>query len=809
MKALVSSSVAFAALLYAPQVLAQAATSADTAGLPVSDDGTTGPDGNGDDDSTPIVVTAQGREQKLQDVPIAVSAFRGESLEKARITSITSLQTATPSLVATTSNRPATSASFTLRGIGTSGSNAGLESAVGFSVDGVFRSRSGAGLGDFVDIGSIEVLRGPQGTLFGKNTTAGVVQITSRNPDLNEIDGFIEGTYGNHDLVRVRAAANLPFAPDTAALRVSFGYHKRNGFIQDPVNDSSYNDRDRFTLAGKLLLKLGLDIEALIAADYSEADEACCQFIRFSTPATAPAYIPFLAARAASRGFSYPVVPDFDRYDTVVNLPVVNSNVDRGTSLQLNAPIGNATLTTISSYRKFTDLSNNDLDFTGAEILRQIVRFRLSSLTQEVRLKGDAFDERLDWLVGAYYSREKIGFTEIGNFGVDADAYFTFLSPVNRGYFLTDAFFGTVSRQKSDSFALFTHNIVNITDQLRFTGGLRWTKETKHGTVSPFEFNTVPQLPRAGVASLNVVSIPYDETYKDDAFSGTAVIDYRWTPDIMTYASYSHGYKAGGLSLAREAAGPVFLRNAACSATQQVAAIHPTLGPVYRCDARSPLFRPETVDSYEIGVRSQFFDRRVTLNFTLFQADYKDLQLNLFSGPTASFRLANAGTARTRGVEIDTNVRIAQGFSISANAGYLDTEFGAAVPSLVTGEPVLAGQPLANAPKYSGAIRADIDRDVSDSVSVYFRPEVYYRASTFSSTRLSSFRTVLKLPAITLLNASAGVRFDEKWELSAFCRNCADKRYPVVLSSGVAQPGVKDALPGDPAEYGISARFNF
>lgn len=798
MKKVVLLSAAGVALAYPLAATAQTSDVAASAEAPPARDGE-------------IIVTAQRREQKLQDVPVAVTAIGGPALEQARITSITDLQTATPGLATNTANRPGTSTQITVRGVGTAGNDPGLEAAVGFSVDGVYRARSGAGLGDFVDVESVEVLRGPQGTLFGKNTTAGAIQVTTRKPDLDDFGGFVEGTVGNYNLVRLRGAVNVPLSQDKIAMRISAGYNKRDGFIKDPLNDAAYNDRDRFTIAGKLRFKLGESVEALLAADYSEADESCCQPVRYSNGQTAGAnspYIAFLAARAALHNNTYPVNPDYTTRITSVNGPIANANKDRGVSLTVNADFGGATLTSVTSYRKFTDNEDNDVDFSGAAIVNQKIDFGLRVFSQELRLQGQAFDNRLDWLIGGYFSSEKIDYHESIRNGVDADAYFTFLSASLAGLYPTmDDAYGTFATQRNKSYALFTHNIFEITDGLHLTAGLRWTKEDKSAISAPYYNGPTRLLPRAAIAPVGAPANPYALSRHEDAFSGTAVLDYKWTPDIMTYASYSHGFKAGGFALGRDGAGPVYSRNAACSASGNIVQTVPGLGNIYRCDVKDPNLKAETVDSYEIGLRSQFFDRRLTFNLTLFNSDYKNLQLNTFSG--TGFFLSNAGTARSRGVEVEAGVRIADGVRIGGNVTYLDAKYGAGVPAVLSGEPALGGKRLNNAPTWSGAFTANIDRPISDSVDFFARPEVYFTEGFYSASRVSSFGTELKLPAYTLFNLSAGFRIAGKYEISAFCRNCTDKTYIGLISSAVAQSGGKDAFLGNPAEYGASLRFEF
>lgn len=763
-----------------------------------------------DESGNEIIVTAQRREQTLQDVPLSVTAISGDSIEKAKISSITDLQTSTPGLNATTSNRPATSSSFSIRGVGTSGNDPGLEGAVGFSVDEVYRARSGSSLGDFVDIDRIEVLRGPQGTLFGKNTTAGVIQVTTRKPNLAKAEGFLEGTVGNYNLKRLQGAVNTPIIADRLAVRIVGGYNFRDGFLRDSVTGNTYSDRNRFNLAAKVLFEVSPDVSAYLVVDYAESHESCCVTVRFTNAQSAGAnapYIAFLATRAALNGTTYPVVPTPTLRNVALNMDPVNRNQDRGVMFKLSAKLGAADLTSITSYRSFHDFEDNDIDFTGADIASQKIDFRLRVLSQEVRLQGSGLDGHLDWLVGGFYANEKIKYQERASIGSDAGPYFTLLSPAlaNVGYVRAPDSFGGDSRQTNNTFAVFTHNIFTITDGLHFTAGLRYTSEDKAAVSNPIGFATTPVA--GALAPIGQLNNPYNLGLKEHAFSGTAVLDYHWSPDVMTYASYSRGYKSGGFGLGNASAGPVYSRLLACTASGNVAASGTVVGTIYRCDPRDPRFKAETVNSYEIGMRTQFFDHRGTFNLTFFRGEYKNLQLNIFNG--FRFELANAGSAVSQGVEGEAGFKLATGLRLSANLSYLDAKFGSSVPSVASGEPALGGTRLNNSPRWSGAFSASLDRPISNSVSIFARPEVYFRTSTLSSTRVTTAGGKAIMPGITLFNMTGGLRFNDWLEVSAYCRNCTNVTYPVVYSSSVAQPGSKDYFLGSPAEYGASLRFKF
>ena len=756
-----------------------------------------------DTDDGVIEVTAQRREQNLQEVPISITVFSGEALEQAQITDVIDLQTSTPGFQASTANRPATSSSFFLRGFGTAGSDPGIEAAVGVVIDDVYRARSGNGLGDLVDISGLEVLRGPQGTLFGKNTTAGVIKVTTRRPNLSNFEGFGELTVGNHDLVRFRGATNVPIVQDSAALRFSFGYQSRDGFIDDPLANTSYNDRNLFTFSGKFLWEIAPGFEAYIVGDYSEIDESCCQSVRFSNPNNP---LPALGAMlAAANGASFPNPATPTEFTTSVNRPVINTNRDRGIQLQLNIDLGGAELSSITAYRDFNDFTTNDVDFSGLDLLGQTIDFGIETFTQEIRLQGNALAGRLDWLIGGFYADERIDNIASIAVGGDLNAFAGFLGlpPI---YPAQEDAFGSVARQDGTSFSIFTHNIYEITAGLNLTAGLRWTREEKDGGTTGFFNNPASVLPVAGFAPVGFLSFPFDVSFNQSDFSGTASLSYQFTPDILAYASYSRGFKAGGIALGRDSAGRQFSVNPACSPNNMIAFAVPGL-TVFQCDPLDPTFEDETVDSYELGLRSQFLDRRITFNLTAFRADIEDLQQNTFTG--TGFFVSNAGSARSQGLEIEAAARLSSSISIGGNVSYLDTEFGAEVPSVANGEPPLGGQDLGAAPEWSGAIFASFELPLSGKLEFFARPEYYFQSSTFTSTRVASDGSALTVDGYGLLNVSAGLRIGDQFQVSAFCRNCTDEVYNSLIFASVFQPGFRDGFLGNPAEYGVSLRFNW
>ncbi|HAN90279.1 MAG TPA: TonB-dependent receptor, partial [Erythrobacter sp.] len=391
-----------------------------------------------------IIVRAQGREQALSDVPVAVSAVSGEMLEKSGVADIRDLNQVAPSLLVSSTGNEA-NGSARIRGIGTVGDNPGLESSVAVFVDGVYRSRSGNALSELGPLDRVEILRGPQGTLGGRNSSAGLINIYTAPPEF-EFSGYGAFTYGNYDAIKVEAGINAPLG-DTVAARIDGVYFERDGFYNDVVNDVRINDRDRYLVRGQLLFEPTSDLSIRLVGDYSNKDEACCA-ATFVQPEFAP------LAR---------VSPGLDRYNrpeggpalTSTDNPIVpillglgqdprgltqstfNRDIyvspgrsyqgeteDWGISGEVNWNFGDVTLTSITGYREYSNFQGSDTDYTQVDLLYRAPgpdagAREFKTFTQEFRLNGTAFNDTLDWLIGAYYANEKLETRDNLRFGND------------------------------------------------------------------------------------------------------------------------------------------------------------------------------------------------------------------------------------------------------------------------------------------------------------------------------------------------------------------------------------------------------
>lgn len=534
-----------------------------------------------------IIITATKRDQSLQDVPIAVSAFDGETLRRAGVRDIRDLQQLAPSLVLTSTQSETAGTTARIRGVGTTGDNLGLESAVAIFVDGVYRNRNSVALSDFGDVERIEVLRGPQGTLFGKNASAGLIHVITKGPDLNEFGGYAEGSVAEFDEYRIAGGVSGPIIQDALGFSLDANWTEREGFIDDVANGDKYNDRDRFMVRGQLANAIGDNLEMRLIVDYGKLDETCCAAVTDVAGPTA-AIINGQTPLTGFQPLGTIIAPGnpFNR-ETTVNQDIgyTSDTTESGVSLEIDWTIGPGDLTSITAYRDWESERSQDLDYSDAEILyRPLGSYsnQFKTFTQELRYAWSMGN--FDLLVGGYYVDEKLDVLDGIRTGADYETYVNALilasgeaNTLPGGSFsdgqgaIRDDF-----TQDTDSFALFTHNTWNVTDRLGVTLGLRYTRENKDleavlvadnpACLAVAAGNPAGLGPTGQALTCNPLISPlvdapnnallgnignYQGSRSDKEWTGTFVVDYDFSDDWMGYASFARGYKAGGFNLDR------------------------------------------------------------------------------------------------------------------------------------------------------------------------------------------------------------------------------------------------------------------
>jgi iron complex outermembrane receptor protein len=802
-----------------------------------------------------IVVTAQKREESLQDVPLVVTTISEQLLQDTGIDDIKDLTLLTPGLIVT-STTSETVTTARIRGIGTVGDNPGLESSVGVVIDGVYRPRNGVGFGDLGELERIEVLKGPQGTLFGKNTSAGVINVVSKRPSF-DFGSQVELTAGDYGDLGGSASITGPIAGETVAGRLYVAARERDGYLDvetgpGPRTEDEDFDRSFYTARGQLLIEPSDSFDIRLVADYTDRDENCClgnQIVLSPTPAVSQ-----VLGLIVPGSFANPPDP-FERR-AYANRSTEQQIEDMGASVEMNwdlNALGDATLTSITGWRNWESVNGQDSDFTTVDILYRApdggFANEFTQISEEIRLAGES--ERLSWLVGAFYADENLDSANQLTYGNQFGTYFAGLLG-NPGPFmplLTTQWPGGVGQsdefeQDSESWALFTNNSIHFTDALELTLGLRYTDESKDvssryvngnngagcaalranlATISAF-VNTLPAAARAqalqtiyGIGCATYAdpvfnNLSTEQTIDENEWSGTAKLAYRFTEDVMSYVSYARGYKASGFNLDRERDNALIPESATVPLNVTNNPLSPT-GPII-ADVNTS-FDKELVDSYELGVKTEWLDNTLLLNAAVFYQDYENFQLNTFTG--ISFVVTSLPQVVSQGVDLDFlwNTPLEQ-LSLQGGFTYAETdieEFGDAIRFF---RPERENDRLSFAPKWSGSLSATFEQPIG--ATLLFRSNVGAKYTSEYNTG-SNLDPRKEQDALTLVNARLGIGADdEAWMVELWAQNLTDEEYYQVAfdatlqGSSASQPqptSTVNAFLGAPRTYGITARFKF
>lgn len=748
-----------------------------------------------------VIVTAQKREQNLQDVPIAVSAFSGEMLAESGVKDILDLQAIVPSLRVGT-EQTSTTSSFAIRGVFTSSQNFGLESSVGLYVDGVYRARQGSMINNLVDVAGVEVLRGPQGTLFGRNTPSGAVSVYSVKPD-HEGTGFLEATYGEFDLLSASGAKSFSVVDNVLALRATGFITKRDGAV-DSINfgDDKLNDRDRWGLRLQGLYTPNDDLTVQIIADYSEIDEICCaasvwknNLVADDVPGKTGTdqYILDLGG-TLTRG------EDWEDYEMASSFLPVSANEDKGISMQIDWQTDNFLLTSITAYREYESYDIIDLDFGDIDGGYRENEADQSAFSQELRISNDY--DRFNYVAGVFIYQQTLDSDQSTIMGEDT----AYLVQDLGALIFPDALpAGTgalnVAEQDNLSYAVFGQVDFSLTDAWLLTAGLRWTKEDKEMT-NTFTEDASPCDPFVcgqfgpGWAFWALTELAprddVDDTFDDDRITGTVKLSWFMNDTTMFYASYGTGYKAGGINTDR---------------------IDESLDVA---------FDAETSDSFELGMKADFPDQALRVNVALYRTDTDELQTISFQG--AGFALQNAGVAETYGVEVDAfwqpteTLHLTMGYAYN-HAEYAEFEEG----DCWTGTPWHTGEPdpqdngdgtcdrsggaLSGNPEHGFVLTANQQFSLGSDLTGFV-----YGEYTYTDARMTDLNQdpVKEDASYELVNLRAGLIF-ENWdaELTLWGRNIFDEKYSGTVADKVLQEGAFVAYPSEVATWGITAKKYF
>ncbi|WP_308909379.1 TonB-dependent receptor [Pseudokordiimonas caeni] len=810
-----------------------------------------------------IVVTAQMRSQSVQDVPIAVTAMSENMMKMAGVDDLKELSQLAPSLQASSTNSEAQGTVIRLRGIGTQGNNAAFESAVGVFIDGIYRSRAGAALTEILDLERVEVLRGPQGTLFGRNTSAGAINIVTKQPEF-EAGGYLEGTYGNYNAFDVRGSVTGPIVDDKLAFRLSSSYVQQDGWMTDTISGDDLNSKGRFQMKGQLLWTPNEDVRLRVIADYRDVDEDCC----YAVPYAYRGGIAGTIINAIMPG-AQTMPADPESYEAQMtsgpDRPNYQKSKDWGLATDLSWNLGEVELKWISAYREFESNRGQDIDFTGADLLYLKQLNNIDMFTQELRLSGQ--NGRLDWVVGAFYSDEEIGVGGDLFHGADYEAFLNARTgpliaavfagptgglvtnwssyvnvfsggaiPPGTGWGEGTGVYGDTWLSKNKSYSLFTHNVIELTEKLDMIFGLRFTRDEKHAESNLSTPNTpgcnfalprLAQLPIAelplgavlgtddvrrvidvlatlgclGITSASFDIAEEDQDLNDSEFSGVLGLSYQFDDDTMIYGNVAHGYKSGTINLDR--AGTILTR------------------PGDNTDPRnylSPQIGAEEVDSFEVGMKKTMFDNRAQVNVALYYMDFDNFQLNTFNG--SNFLPEAIEDVKTKGFEVETQARFSESFDMMLGVAYSKADYGDNLPATVnilkndrfgTNYPEvsgLSGQQLTNAPRWVLTGGATWHKEVSDGMEFFISGNVRYQTKINTGSDLDPEKLQ---KGFALVNSRVGIQdVDGKWSVELWANNLFNQFYqqnafdiPLQADDGFG------AFLGQPRMYGITGRFRF
>jgi len=503
----------------------------------------TPPEGPGLQD---IVVTAQRRSERLQDVPVAITAAGAQQLATARVENIANVAAISPSVQFTAGNISTSTANIQIRGLGTTGNSRSFEGAVGVFIDGVYRTRAAAALQNFNDIDNLQILRGPQGTLFGKNTSAGAVLISSTAPELDRVEGKYEIGYGNFDTFLAKGAVNVPLS-ENAAIRVAGLYSTRDGIYKDVNTGKRLNGDETYAFKGQFLFEPVDTVKIRLIGDYSRGHGACCYAT--SNLVDGPTQ-PLVDALTLALGLKTPSTRLKD-YEVALNHPGNQVVKDYGGTLLTDIELGGDTLKSVTALRKFSVIQTDvDPDFSGADIFSLDEDFASRFFSQELTYNGKISSLNANYVLGAFYSNEKLSMARATRWGSQGQVYWdTLLSAAGLppgtvyaapGTWATEAMGG-----RSRSYAAFAHFDFKVGDKWNIIAGLRYSIEKKSG----FFFNPFYRSePNDVFRVLGVQPGPaYNASRTDKALSGTFGIQYHPSRDAMIYLTYNRGFKAGGV----------------------------------------------------------------------------------------------------------------------------------------------------------------------------------------------------------------------------------------------------------------------
>jgi iron complex outermembrane receptor protein len=723
-----------------------------------------------------VVVTARRTSERAQDVPIALSALSGPTLAKVGAYTLADLQNNTPNLVAYNSN-PRNS-SVGIRGIGVSSAADGLDTSVGVYVDDVYLGRPGMALEDMVDIDRVEVLRGPQGTLFGRNSSAGVLNIATKGPSFN-FGGTVEASGGNYDYNQFKVSLTGPLIKDLLAFRLTAFATHRSGYLTNTTTGLPGNSVGRNGGRLQFLLTPNDKVSVRLIGEYSNESDTCC--VSSIKQVLSPG-ITSTTARTLTTLSQLGYTPVASFLSTRNNSPQKMRTDQHAASAEVNWDLGFADFTSITAYRYWHFDPLQDSDGTPLDVIQvNVAKTHDEQYSQEFRLASKP--GQFSWQAGVYlFDQDLHDHYILNQFGADASAFYTaYLRTANPNAAAVHIAPGSQyigdTHATTRSAAIFGQANYKVTDKFTITAGLRYTYDDKHGVSDTSTVGT----PYAATSLPFHYIVTVDQGNVSWLVSGA----YKLTRDSLLYASYSTGYKSAGLNL-----------NSAVT-------------------AGTPLvLQPEEVGDWEVGLKQQLFDRRLTLNIDGYWTDLSGLQANIYPTNGAKSYLANVGKVLARGVEVDAALKLDNGIDLSVNGSYNDAHYtsykNGPCPVGIAGVCNLTGEPVYESPRWIVNATVGYHFDYNSFVQPYVLAQYSYRSDSSGTV---DDGPLTRIAAYSLVNARVGASLSGgKYDVSLWVNNAFNTHYFQNLGTSSIPGAGTFAIAGQigtPQTFGATVRASF
>lgn len=701
-----------------------------------------------------VMVTAtKTGETNLQSTPLAVSAFTAAALEQRQVSDVRDIMEYTPSL---TISENTTMAQIFIRGVGSNNVFLGADSSSTIHLDGVYIARPESYFTALLDVERVEILRGPQGTLYGRNSVGGTINIISRRPS-NELEGKIQLGYGNYDAFHASGYVNIPVIADKVLASFSGQRNYHDAYLKNIGTGNDIDEEDNYALRGQLLVKPSDKLELLLRADYNDSRAAEAGFVRLLRPTGHP---------TDSLSFKPSGKPNFKLVST--NLDHLIDRTQKGVSLEANYDIDdNLALKVLGAYRKWDFFMSVDADASSINIFRTMMENKQDQISIEANLSGNY--EKVKFVLGAYYFNE------------DAISDWTVAVPI----------FGVNHIQRpnliDDNYAFFGQGSYNITDKLSVTAGIRYTHEKKDFDI--YDYWTAPDSLDKETAENGTILVgapglsdPFSFAVEQSKSAWTPKfgLEYQATDDLMLYASATRGFKSGGFDML---------------------ATRPEDFP----------YDPEYLWAYEAGLKGDFLEKRLRANIAAFYYDYTDLQVQIFV-PPANTRTQNAADATIKGIELEMQARPTENLDIFASIAYLDATYKSFPNATITGFGTFdaKGKHLNNAPKWKFLIGGQYTHSIGNNGEVFIGGEYNWQGKRYytpANDGANSIESIEFQKGYGLLNARLGWNSpDGAWQIMAYGKNLTDKKY--VTNTGNFTANIS-ARPGFPRTYGVMSTYKF